>query len=123
MAMNIEIHNETIRISGISELMAGNASVFRDRVRASFTDSQKNVEIDLSGTTFVDSCGLGALIAVHKTASSRKGVVRLINPTPSMERILEMTRLHRVFQIVRTEELDRSEERERKRHSQGLAFT
>ena len=118
--MNIEIQNETIRISGISELMAGNASTFRDRVRASFTGSQRDVEIDLSNTMLVDSCGLGALIAVHKTASGYKGVVRLINPTSSMERILEMTRLHRVFQIVRTDGVRSTDASDRKNRPRGV---
>jgi anti-sigma B factor antagonist len=66
------------------------------------TDEQQNIEIDLSQTRFVDSCGLGALIALHKTACDRKGWMRLVNPTPAVQQILELTRLHRILEIVRT---------------------
>jgi len=49
----------------------------------------------------VDSCGLGALVALHKTAAARGGVLRLINPTPPVQQILELTRMHRIFEIIK----------------------
>src|SRR5439155_18549929 len=36
--------------------------------------------------------------------SSRKGVVRLLNPSRLVEQVLELTRLHRVLDIVNWEE-------------------
>ena len=99
--MKIKTHGDTLQISGVKELGAANSNVFRDEARAAMTDTQKNIEIDLSETSFVDSCGLGTLIALHKTACSRKGMVRLLNPTPSVQQILELTRMHRIFEIVK----------------------
>jgi len=99
--MMIKTHGDTLQISGVKELGAANSNVFRDEARAAMTDTQKNIEIDLSETSFVDSCGLGTLIALHKTACSRKGMVRLVNPTPSVQQILELTRMHRIFEIVK----------------------
>ena len=90
-----------MRVSELGELGAANSAAFRDQARAALTDSQKNVEIDLSQTTFLDSCGLGALIALHKTACSRKGTLRLLNPQPPVQQILELTRMHRIFEIVK----------------------
>ena len=98
--MNIQVDGETLRISGVAELGAANSDTFRDQVRGAMTDSQKNLEINLSETLYLDSCGLGALIALHKTACSRNGTVRLLNPTPPVRQILELTRMHRLFQIV-----------------------
>ena len=37
------------------------------------TADQKNIDVDLSQTTFLDSCGLGTLVALYKTACSRNG--------------------------------------------------
>jgi anti-sigma B factor antagonist len=100
--MKIEHEGETMRISGVLQLGAANANDFRDQARAALTDGQKQIEIDLSQTTFIDSCGLGALIALHKTACSRKGAVRLLNPQPPVQQILELTRMHHIFQIVKS---------------------
>ena len=88
-------------VGGVKELSAANANAFRDQVRGSLADRLKNIEIDLSQTMFLDSCGLGALISLHKTACTRSGAVRLLNPTPPVQQILELTRLHRVFEIVK----------------------
>ena len=88
-------------VGGVKELSAANANAFRDQVRGSLADKLKNIDIDLSQTMFLDSCGLGALISLHKTACTRSGAVRLLNPTPPVQQILELTRLHRIFEIVK----------------------
>ena len=72
---------------------------------ALLASSLKAIEIDLSETQLVDSCGLGALVAVNKWASSHNGngavPVRLVNPPLPVQQIFELTRLHRVFEIVK----------------------
>lgn len=98
--MNVQHDADTLRISGITELSAVNSTSIRDEVRASFAQEHRFIEIDLSDTNFVDSCGLGALISLYKTTCSRNGMVRLVNPTPSVQQILELTRMHRIFEIV-----------------------
>lgn len=99
--MKMEILGETLRISELKELGTASADEIRDGARKMLTLDQKNIDIDLSQTVFVDSCGLGALISLHKTACSRNGMVRLLNPTPSVQQILELTRMHRIFEIVK----------------------
>ncbi len=99
--MKVQNNGDTISINGIKDLGASNANSFRDQVRASMTDAHKYIEIDLSQTMFLDSCGLGALISLHKATCNRSGMVRLINPTPPVQQILELTRMHRIFEIVK----------------------
>ncbi len=98
--MKVQTRGDTLAITGLKELAAANFQSFRDQVRAALTDEQKNIEIDLSQTMFLDSCGLGALISLHKTVCSRQGQVRLLHPTPPVRQILELTRMHRIFEIV-----------------------
>ena len=99
--MKIQIQGDTLHITEVRELGAANLNAFRDQTRLAMSETQKNIEIDLSQTSFVDSCGLGALIALHKTACSRRGLLRLLNPTPPVQQILELTRMHRIFEIVK----------------------
>lgn len=98
--MKVEGQGETLNVSGIKELGAANSQSFRDEVRSALNDLHRNIQIDLSETNFVDSCGLGALISLHKTTCNRNGTVRLMNPTPPVQQILELTRMHRIFEIV-----------------------
>jgi anti-sigma B factor antagonist len=97
--MKIKVEGDTVHISDVEELGAANANAFRDQARAAMTGDQNKIEIDLAQTSFIDSCGLGALVALHKTACSRKGTVRLLNPQPPVRQILELTRMHRIFEI------------------------
>jgi anti-sigma B factor antagonist len=99
--MKMQVQGNTVVIGEIKELGAANANGFRDWVRSSMADGQTNVDVDLSQTTFIDSCGLGALIALQKTARAKQGIVRLIRPQPQVQQILELTRMHRVFDIIK----------------------
>jgi len=99
--MKLEIRGDTLRVSEIKELGAAVATAFRDRARAALGGDQRNIEVDLSQTTFVDSAGLGALIALHKTACSRQGGVRLLDPQPQVQQLLELTRMHHLFEIAK----------------------
>jgi anti-sigma B factor antagonist len=99
--MKIEIDGDTVQISQVEELGAAYANHFRDEVRSVLTNGQRNVEVDLSATTFIDSCGLGALIAINKTAAKNQGRVRLLHPRSSVLQMLELTRMGQIFEIVK----------------------
>jgi anti-sigma B factor antagonist len=99
--MKMQIQGDTLRISEVKELDVVHSNDFRNQARAALTAAQKNIEIDLSQTLLLDSCGLGTLISLHKTTSNRQGAVRLLNPAPGVRQILELTRMHRIFEIVK----------------------
>lgn len=100
--MKIQYQDKTLVLSDITELNAANSATLRDDARAALRTELTTIDVDLSQTRLVDSSGLGALIAMHKTMCARGGGVRIINPAPSVLQILELTRLHRVFEIVKT---------------------
>ena len=99
--MKLQNTGNTLRISAVKELSAANANSVRDEAQRAFNDGQLNIEIDLSQTATMDSCGLGALVALHKTAASRGGALRVLNPNPAVQQILELTRMHRIFEVIR----------------------
>ncbi len=98
--MNTERKGTTLHVSAISELTAGTAPDTKNRVRHDFQDGLMNIDFDCSTLDFVDSSGLGALISIQKLADGRGGKLRLLAPKPTVVQVLELTRLHRVFEIV-----------------------
>jgi anti-sigma B factor antagonist len=82
------------------ELTASDASTLRDKAKQRFTDGFTDINLDCSSLGFIDSSGLGALISLQKLAAGRNGSLRLIRPQPAVIQILELTRLHRIFEIV-----------------------
>ncbi len=98
--MNLESNGKTLLISGVSELNAANAGGFRDQARAAIQPYHSRVDLDLSVTRFIDSSGLGALIALSKLMTSRQGHLRVMNPQAAVRQIFEITRMNRVFEII-----------------------
>jgi anti-sigma B factor antagonist len=100
--MKIERHGKCLTISEIQELTAVNSAHFRDEVSSALNDSLSVIEVNLSQTRFMDSSGLGALFALYRAAAQREGVVlRLLNPVPEIEQLLELTQMQQLFEIVR----------------------
>jgi anti-anti-sigma factor len=111
--MNIQIERETIRVTELKELGAAQAKHLRDRCSEAFGQDQRHIEIDLSGIIYIDSMGLGALFFLHNAVSRRQGRVRLLHPTPAVQQMLELTRLHKLVEIVtETGEMTDGEARE-----------
>ena len=103
--MTIQQNLDALCIGGIKELDASNAPVLQEMVSAVLTETVRNIELDLSETVFLDSCGVGALLALRNKMGRRGGVLRVLNPTPPAQHIFELTRLHRVLEIVKCEEV------------------
>lgn len=101
--MKIQYQGDTLTVSELKELGAANSHAFREEIRTALPATFKTIEIDFSQTGFLDSCGLGALIALYKTARSRVegATIRLVNPSPPVQQIFELTRMNRIFEIVK----------------------
>lgn len=98
--MNITNNEHSLTISDVRELTAGTANETKNKVRLQFLPELKHIDFNCSALDFLDSSGLGALISLQKLASERGGRFRLLSPKPTIIQVLEMTRLHRVFEIV-----------------------
>jgi len=100
--MKIENQGRCLSISEIPELTSQNSARFRDEVRASMSAMPELIEINLAHTRFMDSSGLGALFAVYRASSAGNGVtLRLLNPTPEIQQLLELTQMQQLFEIVK----------------------
>ncbi len=57
----------------------------------------KRVVVDLGETQFIDSSGLGALIAGLKATRQAGGDLRIARPTDQVQMILELTKMNTVL--------------------------
>jgi anti-sigma B factor antagonist len=55
--------------------------------------------LDMSAVKFIDSTGLGVIVAAMKTGQSQGGTVALFAMPPKVRTLVEVTRLHLVFDI------------------------
>ncbi|MFN0116112.1 MAG: STAS domain-containing protein [Paracoccaceae bacterium] len=77
---------------------AAAASEFRDGVRRVTLGSSGSVILDLSRVQFLDSSGLGAIVAVMKFLSPERRL-ELAAPSANVARVLRLTRMDTVFTI------------------------
>lgn len=98
--MKIQNEGRTLNVSEILELTAVNSATFRDEVSAALRAFPTVIEVDLSKTQFLDSSGLGALFSLYQAGMVSDIPVRLLNPTPEVRQLLELTQMQQLFEIV-----------------------
>lgn len=89
----------TIITTRESRIDAVNATRFKDVMREIIVDRGKPALLDLRHVDFMDSSGLGALIAVHKAMPPGLSLT-LANMTPNVERVFKLTRMDSVFHVL-----------------------
>lgn len=88
------------QITAPAELCAATARLWRDRLDTEIKPDHEEVSIDLSKTRFIDSSGLGVLLTLNKSLRARGASLKLINPSSAVCQLIELTRLHRVFEMI-----------------------
>jgi len=66
--------------------------------------SVSKIVLDMSEVNYIDSAGLGSLVALYKDVRMAEKELVLASLKQTVIRIFEMTRLDRVFKIVQTVE-------------------
>jgi len=69
----------------------------RDAILRSIEEGENQIVIDLSNVSFMDSSGLGVLVAGLKRARERGGELALVFGEGSVQKVLGITGLDRVF--------------------------
>jgi len=64
-----------------------------------FDRGHRRILLDLRHVTFIDSAGLGELVASKKRALERGGDIKILQPAKRVREILVMTLLTRIFEI------------------------
>jgi anti-sigma B factor antagonist len=75
-------------------------SVHRFAAAAEPYAASRRFVVDVGAVTFIDSSGLGALVDLATRARAGGGTVVLAHPDRRILRLLELTSLDRVFDIV-----------------------
>jgi anti-sigma B factor antagonist len=64
---------------------------------------RKQLLLNLGGVSYVDSSGLGALVAASLTAKNNGGDIRLVNLTKRLHDLLVISKLVNVFETFDSE--------------------
>ena len=75
------------------------SGLLRDEVKKAVADGQKRIVLNLGEVNYIDSGGLGTLVALHTTAHNAGGTIKLANLTKRVGDLLQVTKLLTVFEV------------------------
>lgn len=99
MPLQSELRGDTLVIAvSHDRIDAAGAISFKERMRDATATPSRRVILDLSRVNFVDSSGLGAIVAVMKLLAPDRRL-ELAGLTPTVEKVFRLTRMDSVFLI------------------------
>ncbi len=73
--------------------------VLRDAVKDLLAKGQKKILLNLGDVNYIDSSGIGELVAAYTTVKNQGGELKLLNLTKKVHDLLQITKLYTVFDV------------------------
>jgi len=103
MKINFTQEGEKLIVSVNGDIDAYHSGDFKKNIREKLESVNANIIVlDMSNVAYIDSAGLGSLVALLKDVRTKGKEFVLASLKPNVKRIFEMTRLDKVFKIVDT---------------------
>ena len=95
-------HVAVVDLSGKITIGEGDI-VLREQVHGLLDGGQQHVLLNLEKVSYMDSAGIGELVACYKRAKEKGGTVKLLNPSGKVFDLLQLTKLEEVFETYTDE--------------------
>jgi anti-sigma B factor antagonist len=79
-------------------------ALLRSRINELVSEGRLKILVNLKDVTYVDSCGVGVLIAKYVSVRKKGGDVKLLHLTPRSHKVMEISKLLSVFETFDSEE-------------------
>lgn len=104
--MKVNIRQEgdvsVVDLSGKITIGEGDV-VLREKVQDLLDFDHKKILLNLEKVSYMDSAGIGELVACYKRAKEKEGTVKLLNPSGKVYDLLQLTKLEDVFDTYKNE--------------------
>ena len=80
------------------------SSSMRVKIKELLEQGKKKLVLDLGDVSYMDSAGLGDLVAAYISAQNRSAEIKLANLTAKLDELLTITKLLTVFSVYETAE-------------------
>lgn len=97
LKMQVSKQDDATVVACSGRLTLGAAANFKSHVKGLLRES-KRVVVDLSGVTYMDSSGLGAIVGVYVASKSAHTELRLINFNQQIRQLFGLTNLLSLFE-------------------------
>ena len=108
MSLQLTTHekNDVMIVDASGRLALGaSTSLLRNKLRELSDGGSKMILLNLAGVTYIDSSGLGELVAAYTTVTAGGGQMKLLNLAKRVHDLLQITKLYTVFETFEDEAL------------------
>lgn len=100
-----ERHNQTVTILDLSgSIRIGDDPIkFRTALRVIANEGKKNILLNMADISYIDSSGLGELVAGFVAVRKNGGNLKLLNLTKRINELMVITKLLTVFEVFESE--------------------
>lgn len=105
--MHVEVRkaNDVVIVDLDGKLTAGlGDQILRETLDELLAEGYRKILLNLSAVTFMDSAGLGELVAGLKTARNLGAELKILKASPRVKSTLQLTRLLPVFDVYEDEQ-------------------
>jgi len=79
------------------------SNALREKVKGLLAAGQKKIVLNMDNVTYIDSSGLGTMVALHTSARSQGASMKISNLGSKFQEILQVTKLVTVFDAYPSE--------------------
>lgn len=79
------------------------SNAFRERVKELLAANHKKIVLNMKNVTYIDSAGLGTLVATFHSSRNQGGALKLANLGAKFQEVLQVTKLMTVFEVFNDE--------------------
>jgi anti-sigma B factor antagonist len=79
------------------------SNALREKVKSMMAAGKKKIVLNMDNITFIDSAGLGTLVAAHHSVKTQGASLRLCHLGSKFQEVLQITKLLTVFDVYKTE--------------------
>jgi anti-sigma B factor antagonist len=79
------------------------ARSMRDKIAELLKAGKSKILLNLGKVSYIDSSGIGELVAAFTSVKNRGGQLKLLNLTKNVEGLLQITKLYTVFEVFDSE--------------------
>ena len=71
----------------------------RELIRQTLEAGKRKIVLNMAEVHYMDSSGLGELVAAYQLAQRQGGQLKLMKLTPRVKDVVQLTKVHRVFEV------------------------
>ncbi|MGD0581193.1 MAG: STAS domain-containing protein [Bryobacteraceae bacterium] len=106
MSVKLTTHQrgEVIIVDASGRLTLGEGtSTLRTKIRELVEGGSRRIVLNMADITYIDSSGLGELVAAYTTLTRARGELKLLNLAKRVHDLLKITKLYTVFETFEDE--------------------